>query len=536
MYAGRSASVLVTVAAWALQGLLFAEPAAGQGQGGAVSIPMQLQATPTATGSVVAWQRMAGATKYAVHRWKKLGNGTRCCDRHVFSLTVPRFVDEPLPGSGRYLYRVVAYLPNGVRGFEERTITAPAAAAPPVASAPPAKQATQPPPAPDPTAATLVSPDLPADVLRRMPPPASTTAAGPGASAPAAMSTPPSPASSAPAPAPDPAPSAAPTAAPAGQRAYVPGRLHRPLAPVAPAVSSEPAAAQSGRYLVTVTGLRAGAVTTDDMLHGDGKGDEVFAAAFVRRYDRQTANTLEAINRQTTVYGDVGGGRVSERAQAGRLSPLGGIADGDPIPADAVVARTVPAQERVFPWRLWEGTLTDGADALVITPSVWEYDGKPALFQGWGAKQSALTGTLFLSQRLQDHVSRRAFEPLVLDPIEVADGQLANRVGQLAGNTLISMALGIPPGLNFLGGEDRPIGIHASSAGPILPTTTVVLTREIIEAALAAPARGMVNPMPSVLIPIHKPGIMVINFEDKGGNLTDRRAFYYMVLQVERMP
>lgn len=103
----------------------------------------------------------------------------------------------------------------------------------------------------------------------------------------------------------------------------------------------------------------------------------------------------------------------------------------------------------------------------------------------------------------------------------------------LAGSAMLGAALGIPPGLNLVGGEDRPIGM----AGPTLPNTTVVLTREIVEAALAAPPLGLVMPMAPMQIRVPKPGIMVINFEDQGSFFsTDRKAFYSMILQVERLP
>ena len=72
----------------------------------------------------------------------------------------------------------------------------------------------------------------------------------------------------------------------------------------------------------------------------------------------------------------------------------------------------------------------------------------------------------------------------------------------------------------------------------------MVLTREIIEAALATPAAGVVNPMPYILVRMVKPGLMVINFVDGTtvstttpfDGLFDRKAFYSMVLQVERLP
>ncbi len=140
-------------------------------------MPLQVQATATATGATLVWQRIAGASSYTVHRWKRLENNTRCCDTHVRRVSAPRFVDEPLPGSGRYLYRVVAHLPNGASGFEERTLVAPAGATQTAAGAPPSGSATGTSRAPDSTTATIVNPYPPRDIAQRMPPSGSTTPA-----------------------------------------------------------------------------------------------------------------------------------------------------------------------------------------------------------------------------------------------------------------------------------------------------------------------------------------------------------------------
>jgi hypothetical protein len=69
---------------------------------------------------------------------------------------------------------------------------------------------------------------------------------------------------------------------------------------------------------VTVTGLRAGYTTKDGIgiVDTDGKGDEIMAAAFVRRFSRVTAEPLEYTSLQTMVYGDVNGYQT-ERVQGG---------------------------------------------------------------------------------------------------------------------------------------------------------------------------------------------------------------------------
>ena len=93
---------------------------------------------------------------------------------------------------------------------------------------------------------------------------------------------------------------------------------------VAPA-STVPAA--SGNYLITMTGLLCMSPTVDDQLNRDGKGDEIYGAAFVRQYNRTTGQLTNSRNAKTWVYGDTNGFVDAQgnptRKQAGSLSPLG---------------------------------------------------------------------------------------------------------------------------------------------------------------------------------------------------------------------
>jgi hypothetical protein len=92
--------------------------------------------------------------------------------------------------------------------------------------------------------------------------------------------------------------------------------------------------------------------------------------------------------------------------------------------------------------------------------------------------------------------------------------------------------------------SDRPIGVVPTGDASVLPNPVVVLTREIIEAALAQPPIGMMpSPLsvaPGVLAP--KPGVLSVLFRDgvqTGGlieNVIQRPAIYQMFIQVERLP
>ena len=296
-------------------------------------------------------------------------------------------------------------------------------------------------------------------------------------------------------------------------------------------------------------------MSKDDILSRDGRGDEVYAAALVRRYDRQTAQVREAQLRKTLVHGDVT--NSTQRIQAGTASVTGGIQDGDPVPSGALVAvRTTPAQAATFPWRLWEGTLTNDADVLIISPAIWEVDGGTAISDLWEQQQQTLTTSAFTYQSVQEQIAQKRFGSLVSS----ASGLGGNIVldTQLRGAAdLVLMSFGAAAVTLLATSNDRPIGLVAT--GPdqtALPNQLVVLTREIIEAALARPALGNIpspvantsnvgsgllsSPTAKIGMAAPKPGILVVQFEDhniQGGlGFPDRPAIYQMFIQVERLP
>jgi hypothetical protein len=326
--------------------------------------------------------------------------------------------------------------------------------------------------------------------------------------------------------------------------------------------------AASGRYLVTITGLRAYQASMDDLLSRDGVGDEVYAAAYVRRYNRQTGQIAETNVRQSATYGDVKD-YATQRVQGGTRSLTGGIQDGDPLPdGPAIAVRTLPAQNAVFPLRLWEGTLTSGVDALVITPSLWEQDNftplggtvsatpTTAYYSQWVQQQTALNQSLFTHQKVQSQMVSQSFDPIVAGVSGNNSGTSAASLVVLNADLMfIGMFTGVSIGTFLSSSADRPIGLVANDRdSTALPNKTVVLTREIIEAALARPALGVIpsplaNVPPNLLgiassartpVAAPKPGIMVLQFQDVNlsGALAfpERPAIYQMFIQVERVP
>lgn len=337
--------------------------------------------------------------------------------------------------------------------------------------------------------------------------------------------------------APAPAPESAPTSTPA------------------PAATPAPA---SGRYLVTITGVRAYQASMDDMLSRDGTGDEIYAAAYIRSYDRKTGRLENDFSIKTEPQGDTFH-FTGQRIQAGTKTPTGGIQDGDMIPGPALIAmRSGPSRNMTFPMHVWEGALTDGAEALVISPSLWEQDVGDGFYRQWREYQASLNITLFSKQGVQDQISQQAFGAVIFGMSGNDTNTAGMSHGKLVVDTLLMMFGGAVPILSLTTTTaDRPIGIQQNGRDTsVLPNHTIVLTREIIEKALASPALG---PIPSpvantpsgsgfgtvaaiarvgVIAP--KPGIIVVDFQDSGmfgtAGLPERPAIYQMYIQVERVP
>jgi hypothetical protein len=284
-------------------------------------------------------------------------------------------------------------------------------------------------------------------------------------------------------------------------------------------------------------------------LSRDGKGDEVFVKAFVRQYDRRTSGVNSFWERGTLTYGDTNGFGTS-RVQAGSMSPSGGIRDGDAIPAIAdPTRRDVNPYDTAFPLRLFEGVLTSGVDALVISPTLWEQDNGGLAYAQWFQQMNSITPSLFTRPEIQDQIRNGSFAPILFGTSSVpgmsdaawAAAMIVAGAG-LAGPTM-GISFGVQIAERFAAGDaDRPIGLIPSGfadSSMVLPNKMVVLTREIIEAALAPLPPGT----PLIGLPswprMPQPGVMMIPFRDGPHNTAlgqERPAYYEMYLKVERLP
>jgi len=298
------------------------------------------------------------------------------------------------------------------------------------------------------------------------------------------------------------------------------GTAAAPTQPLAPPVmtatgtapgSAPSGSANSGVYLVTVTGIICALPTGDTTMTGliqvgdpDGRGDEVQAGAYIRRFDRVTQQLLEYGDRRSIPYGDITAG--TGRLQAGTQTPTGGVRHGDWIPPSFSVSRASAAQDLAIPWKVWEGRLTDGVDVLAISPNVWEWDGVQDFYTRWVNAQHLLDQTILADQGVQNRIANQS-----LAPIEVG-------------------------AVSYLGLGDRPIGLRRTGNGPVVPNLMIVLTREIIERALSVSAWAPTQiPVTGVPLAIPKPGILVLNFVEVPGDALSMPASYSLILQVEKL-
>lgn len=275
---------------------------------------------------------------------------------------------------------------------------------------------------------------------------------------------------------------------------------------------------RSGRYRVMLTGFRVHRATFDERVNGNG--DEVYASAAITTLDRTTDAVLQArtVMRSAT-YGDVG--RDPQRIRAGSFTPTGGLWATDVVPGGDPRAASGPPSPTRFPLALWEGTLRDGVEAVVINPVLWEEDGQPTYYNEWADPNLGLRRQAGRAAAQANAIKDRATR-----------ADLTPFRGSLI--LICSSASDLIPDCSP--GNDRPVGISRQGctgdtfASNLLAwcELTVVLTREGIENALASPQVGGA-PSGTIAIPLVEPsGVDPV----KGG----LDGSYEMYLRVERVP
>jgi hypothetical protein len=131
----------------------------------------------------------------------------------------------------------------------------------------------------------------------------------------------------------------------------------------------------SGNYRITLNGFQVVEPTSDVVMALDGAGSEIFSWSFVRVYDRSNGSVLNQGVVESAVHGDTEG--FAGRVPAGTAKPTGGLKAGDKYPSATPWSRGNSVSTTTFPLLLWEGPLTNGKEAIVLTPLLYEWNGTP---------------------------------------------------------------------------------------------------------------------------------------------------------------
>jgi hypothetical protein len=257
--------------------------------------------------------------------------------------------------------------------------------------------------------------------------------------------------------------------------------------------------AHSGRYRVTVIGFSVGEQTFDD--NWDGRGDEVYLAAYAGFKDRRNATLGPRGYVRSIVYGDVW--NQADRISAGSVSDAGGLKTGDsyPLGGGYIIPAAGPETDRI-PLMIWEGPLTDAAEELLIVPTVWESDKKDTYFTRWWQALDQVFPSMFDDKAVSDELPSSSFHPIVARELD----------------------LGIPTPAQ---GNDRPLNMRPAGAAIWLRQPAVVLTREKIESALSSPY-SLGGGIPVGVIPV-----AMVDYAD---DYLGVRGAYTMYLRVQRVP
>ncbi|MEO8089648.1 MAG: fibronectin type III domain-containing protein [Gemmatimonadales bacterium] len=482
--------------------------------------PSNLKATIVSSTKVdLTWTPGTGASGHRIYRGVgTVGNATLALIGYVQSPGTT-YTDGSAPAGTQLVYQVMAKYPSGPNKYTAKVpVTTPSGGST-ASSTPPPSTST---PAPSSAAAVPSSP-----VITALPPATTNTAVvlrSPTSAVPAGRHAFAVAAEPAPAPAPAPAPVAA---------------VPAPAAPPMPV---------SARYRVVANGFTVIHESFDDQLSRDGKYDEVYGGFTMLHYDRSTGNVLDRDLRRTKVLGDIN--NFPDRLRAGSGSGSGGLRAGDSYP-DAGHARYrgqdgAEPNSQTFPFKVWEGTLTDGADAAIILPTMWEQDNDGSPYDAWNQAEVASASQIWFDATVQQAL-RQTSLGVVAPPGSITPNMAPAFGAQGAGALGFFAAIGQPwLAALFAGSRDRPIGMVPggsggllASVGAALPRRAIVLTREIIEHSLNGsrilPDPNALGPGNAWMLAYFDVPVGVIPVLLRDGPSFELQANYVMYLQVERM-
>jgi hypothetical protein len=281
-------------------------------------------------------------------------------------------------------------------------------------------------------------------------------------------------------------------------------------------VTLTPATAVTGRYRITLAGFQVMIETLDDALERDGKRDEVYAAASWALFDRNTRTVSGKGSVRSKTYGDAS--RWPARVAAGRASASGGLMTGDIIPTGWGIQNPPPSvhDPMLLPMVVWEGSLTNGQEILVIRPSLWEEDADPSTYAIW-RQQSEASGFPDYHDRAQ-HLT----EPLI-------SGPFAGKKMFFTAYDNLRWAFGFTAD-PLSSGKDRPIGLDGFDSTVLSwQDRYFVLTRENLESTLDSRHVAQRKQPPGLLT-------VWLRDEERGTVEITQHGHYRMLLGIERVP
>jgi hypothetical protein len=231
--------------------------------------------------------------------------------------------------------------------------------------------------------------------------------------------------------------------------------------------SSPPAGAQtapplSGNFRVTLTGFRVNHQTVDDALERDGVGDEVTLIHQVAVIDNLGGfRQLIAPGSFTTPLGQ----SPPNPARAGGGSPRGGLMTGNGHPTTTPWVVSTPIISGNPPNILFEGSLTQRTNAVLIVPTIWEWDGDRQLQDDYAGKMSGARAAVTGAVRAMINGIR----PLTPGSVVMKGSELGVGVTATLGRGFLG--LGEP--------KNRPIGMTELGGGFGFTPQAMVLTFDV---------------------------------------------------------
>lgn len=185
----------------------------------------------------------------------------------------------------------------------------------------------------------------------------------------------------------------------------------------------------SGRFRISLERFEAGADVAEDLLRGDGRGNEIYVTTQVTEYQGRNSRLGSTRMLRTPTFGDVQ--NYPNRVRAGSMSPMGGVRAGDGYPAAVqLVSQLATPTTTNLPFVLWEGDLTEVDGAVLLSPAIWEADEDDRLFPQLMTFLLGAAGNQNFPTILQSFLPNQSLNRTVLDtwrPTTGNDCNLPNR-------------------------------------------------------------------------------------------------------------